>query len=368
MKRSRKLRVLLINSYSMELVYSMFRKGTFPGHHLFGSPELIRDHEIEVIIPEHIKYPVLNRVGNLFGIEFLDQQLRALMTLRKYDVIYAPYGALNTKLIILLKTIGIINKPVVILVHFPVFGRPSKNSIKRALVRRLIRNYDQLVFLSKKLEQDLITSYCINPNHIEAHFRIANWGVDLDFFKPFLSTDTPQHQKYIISSGNTGRDFDVIVEAARSVNFKFKIYCKPESYPSIRDIPSNVEILSGDFPFEQICRDYSAARIVLIPCKPGFEGPVGLTSLLEAMALGKPVIMTKNEYIDIDFEKEGIGRDVPISDADAWVNTINSILKDYTLLAQMGRNILSLAHKKFASGSFAGELSTTVLRACKVKN
>ena len=50
---------------------------------------------------------------------------------------------------------------------------------------------------------------------------------------------------------------------------------------------------------------------------------VGFTSVVEAMAMSKPIISTRNPYYPIDLGKEGIG--IYVDDIDSWVNAITYI-------------------------------------------
>ena len=54
-----------------------------------------------------------------------------------------------------------------------------------------------------------------------------------------------------------------------------------------------------------------SVRVIAIPLEKQ-ETLAGLTSLLDCLGFGKPVIMTRNPCIDIDIEKEGIGICRPI--------------------------------------------------------
>lgn len=357
MQSERKLRILLTNAYAMDKIHELYKKGLCPGHHLYGALELEKDHNMEVVILPHERYPLLNKIGNWFDIGFLEQQIRAIIALRKCDLLYAPYAAANTKLIVLGKLLGLIKKPVVILVHQPLFGTPSASKWKRKLVRRLIMKYDTLIFLSEQMRTDLIKAYDIDESHARRHFFTAHWGVDLEFFQKYNGWSHPEEKQFVISSGNTARDFDIIVKAFERIKFPLKIYCKPESFPKSQHIPEHVEVISGNVPFEMICNDYAKSRMILIPLAPNPEGTIGLTSLLEAMAVGKPVVMTKNDKVDVDIEGEKIGYTVDEGDVEGWVRAINALLNDYPLLREMGDNIYRLGDTRFNMNLFANKLA-----------
>lgn len=328
----------------MNKVRSLFEQGLYPSHHLYGTHELTKYHNIAVITPKHEKYPFLNWIGNLFDIGFLDQQIRAILAKNTYDVIYAPYAASNTKLIVVLKMLRLFRKPVLILVHHPLFGKPSRYKWKRHIVKILIRQYDSIVFCSQKMKTELTSAYNFNSAYTKKHFFSSQLGVDLSYYKKFVGKSAEREMKFIMSAGNTARDFGLLVRACEKIDVQTKIYCGPRSFPK-SPIPANVQVYSGEFQFEQICKDYNAALFILIPLSDSPNGMFGMTSLLDALAMGKPVIMTRNENIDIDVGEENAGISLPENSVEAWTNSISKLLYDTPTLEQMSTNSAHLAKK-----------------------
>ena len=357
----KRIRVLFINTYDMNDVRDKYDAGTLPSHHLYGTLELEKTYEMDVIVPRHVQFSILNRIGSWFDIPFLDQEIRALTMLRKFDIIYAPYAASNTKLLVLLKYLGALRKPIIILVHFELFGKPNSNWLKRFVARKLIVSYDFIIFLSTRMKAALNTNYSIDVEHARRQFALSTWGVDFTFYERYRTKHSPAERRLIVTAGNSARDFDLVVRLAKRIDFQFKIYCKPESYPSSYcGLSNNVQVLSGSFPFDEICKDHDNARIVLIPLKSGFEGTTGLTSLLDALAIGRPVIMTTNRNIDIDFQEENIGVSLDTNDEDLWVTAIASLLHDFERLREMEVNALRLASQRFNIKQLAGDLAHAI--------
>ena len=63
-----------------------------------------------------------------------------------------------------------------------------------------------------------------------------------------------------------------------------------------------------------------------IPLTGNKHDTCGYTECLEAMAMGKPVIMTKSGCLDLNLEKEGVGLYVNPKDAEDWVKRLNSYI------------------------------------------
>lgn len=357
MNSIKKLKILFLASYSITDVHDIFKKGLLPDHLLFGIPELERECNMEILIPSFRQNSILNRVGSWFDLALIEQEIKAIFMLPKCDIVYAPFASTNTKLIIFCKLIGLIRKPVVVLVHDCLFGKPSKYKLVRTLVKKLILKYDTIIFLSKKMRTELVKTYSVDEAHADEHFIVSCWGANLDYFRKYSTPNVSKEGAFIMSSGHSGRDFDIVIRASRKINFPFRIYCRPGSYPKSALIPKNVEIFSGTFPFEKICKDYANASIILIPLSPNPQGTVGFSSLLEAMAMGKPVIMTSNENIDVDLQTENMGIVVAENDVDAWVDAMSSLLNNHVLLKEMGANSLRLGTEKFNVNIFAKHLA-----------
>lgn len=358
----RHIRVLFVNTYDMHDAKHKFTLGSGPGQHLYGTLELEKSHDMEIITLQHVRYPILNRIGAWFRIPFLDQELRTLISLHKCDIVYAPYAAINTRLLAVFKSIGLIRKPVLILIHQDPFGNPSGNRLKRWLVKHLIASYDALLFFSSSMKRALVQTYSFDTSIVKTRFGLTLWGADPDFYASYLDNTIPDERGFILAAGHTGRDFDLIVRIARKIDFPFKIYCRDESFPAeaLIDKPDNVEILSGTFPFSEICDAHKRARMVLIPLREDYQGMMGLTSFLDALAMGRVVVMTKNRNFDIDFDKENIGIAVEPNTDQAWVAAVNSILYDFDRLRKMELNARRMVVDKINMEVFARDVATAI--------
>jgi glycosyltransferase involved in cell wall biosynthesis len=355
----RRLRILFltVDSYNRDY-FEKCERGLHPKHSLFGALGLERDHNLEVIVPPTQRNTFMNKIGSLFRIALLDQQIRALFLLPKCDILYAPYGPANTKLIIVAKLLKLIRVPIVILVHDRVLGEPSKFSWKRRLIKKLICQYNTIIFSSQKMRDELIHSYDFRQEYADQHFRCFNVGIDMEYFRQF-SARPRGSDPAILSSGKTSRDFDLLVRAAQKTNYLYKIYCRDECYPTI-PIPDNVEIHSGFFPYESICQEAANASIILIPLQANPNGTYGLTSLLEALAMGRHVIMTKNDKIDIDLEREKIGVLIEPGDVNGLVTAITKLLRDPAELERRSDDCKRFVTEKFRLATFASNLATAL--------
>lgn len=349
------MKVLLINTYSMENAYKDWENGITPSHHLWGKIELERRGKVQVELLSHEKYKILNKVGKLLKIEFLDQQIRALFLIKKYDAIYAPYGSATTKLLVLLKFLKLIQIPIVAIAHQPQFFMHDGSRIKRWIAKTSMLQFDTLVFLSKKMKADNIVNYNIPLEKTSKRFFHIDWGPDLEFYKNHENKTPVKDASFAISAGTTGRDFDTIIEAFRGIDFPLKIFTTPNQLPTTTDIPPNVTVYSSGITYRNLLSEYDKSRIILVPLKIGANpaNTHGLTGLLDVIAMGKPTVITENKNLDLDVEKEGIGYWAERYDPTHWRNILNAILFDEEALSEMGNKASALFKSKYNAVLFA---------------
>jgi glycosyltransferase involved in cell wall biosynthesis len=82
----------------------------------------------------------------------------------------------------------------------------------------------------------------------------------------------------------------------------------------------------------------------------------GLTVVFESMAMGKPIITTKNEFYSLDVEESGVGLNVDFNDKDGWINAINYMIENPELAASMGIKGKALCKEQYNYDLFCAEL------------
>lgn len=356
------MRVFLVNNYSMEKAFLLWEKGVSGSHHVWGKVELDRRGKVDIILFPHEKFKFLNTIGKLFGISHLDQQIRILAKMRDFDVIYAPYSLANTKLLVLLKFFRLFRKPIVAVVHQPFLFSRSSNSLLRWISKKVLMQFESVVFLSEPLLNDTVTRLGISSSN-RFQFSTAQWGPDRQFYKRF-NTDIPLEEcNYVISAGHTDRDYETIIEAFRGINFHLKIFCTRNSMPKVDSLPPNVEIHSDFIPYIELLNHYLYARVILIPLiyPKEKEGCQGMTGLQDVLAFNKPVIITENPYLNLNVETEGIGLMVAKRDVDGWREAINGLVHDWDRLKRMQSKTKEILEKKVNSEVFALKLEKVLL-------
>ncbi len=92
----------------------------------------------------------------------------------------------------------------------------------------------------------------------------------------------------------------------------------------------------GKVPMERMRREYAEADLLVLPSLS--EGQAGV--LLEAMALGVPVVATRESGVDF---ADGCGITVPVGDPTALAKAIQSVVSDRKLRQQLAEGALRQA-------------------------
>lgn len=349
----------MINSYSFDKIYQEWVEGKSPGHYLFGKIDLEKLEGFQVDILPFEKYPFLNKIGKILRINFLDQQLRVFFLRKKYDIIYAPFPLSNTRLLSLLKYLGILNTPIVALGHQNLYT-PPVNGQSHGLKKSLLLQYDKIAFLSTELKKKTIKDLGVSDELARKQFSHLNWGPEKSFYVGKDEYIPSEESGFAICAGTTDRDFELIIEVFRKIDFPLEIYCTPQTRPKVANLPAHITINSNFIPYVELLERYRQARLILIPIKKetiNSGRTLGLTVLLDALAIGKPVVMTENKYVDINPGVKGFGITIPCHEAEDWRTAILEILEDHEKLNQMSKNAKKLFQDKYNSKMFGDELA-----------
>ena len=361
------IRALFLNNYDMTDAWNLWRTNEYPSNHLWGVPQM-REAGIEIDILPHEKFSALNRhwrfqrLLNMNSLDLLslDQQLRAVVRL-DYDLVYSGVHT-HTHLLALLRNLGLFRKPLVSVIYTHVLPTSHTESY--------INGHDKLICLSQRIEDKLKVDLNVPADKLTT----IQWAVDVGFYNTVEEPGTRRltsEKPVVMSAGKSARDYNTLVESVRNLDCELQIFCSERSFPTTIEIPGNVVVRYGEkdstaVPYRQLLWHYRQASLVAIPVAKVNEGLVGYTSLLEAMAMSKPVVMTKHDYIDIDIEKEGIGIWIDPGDIGQWRAAIEYILSRPAESIEMGNRSRRLCEEKFDIRHYAarvGDVFREVLAA-----
>lgn len=365
------MKVIFINNYSMDLIWKEWQKQESAGHHLWGTTNFDK-YGIDCHILTHEKYTLLKKISK--KIKFLgdlDQQLRILWMQDDFDLVYCAQS-MNTLLLSLMRSIGLFNKPIVAIAH----EKFEKTWATNILINLFVKGYDTLVCLSEKIKDQYQNEFSFNSNKLD----VLEWGVDLPFYDYNLEKTDSDLQvcdpPFFLTAGRTYRDYETLTTAFESLDCQLKIYCTKDSAPINRALAKNIKVfyhpqklyfLSHAEIFAEHKRAYAVAIPLDINPRKVSYTMIGLTSLLDALALGKAVIMTKYDHINIDIEKEGIGLWVKPGDVAGWRKAVSYLLEHPNETQEMGKRARLLCEQKYNLDLFSQEIAR-IINQTYIKN
>ena len=318
--------------------------GKYPYQHSWACISLSRSSNFttEVITPSNFNFPqsiikIINRVffprSAGFNYEFgLSEKYRHL------DLIYSVSGPLSS--VNRLKKTKLVSW---------VFRPPAKNPTNP---------FDPYHKSNLKKNHGFL---CLTPTAEKyfSHFapsRFIPWCVDLDLFdgNPPLNQEVAP---FFLATGKTERDYKTLIESCKMSNINLRIIGPADQKPN--DLPENIMWVSTSTDPPDQAIDYKTLREwyaqclgVCIPLKGDPEDTCGYTNLLEAMAMRKPVIMTKSGCLHINPAARKCGILVNPNDSSGWASAMNELSQNSTLRKELGNKGRDIAEKEFAPYKF----------------
>ncbi len=250
------------------------------------------------------------------------------------------------ELLMILRRLHLFSKPIFVWQHAAF--QPASKSLSDRIKTWMLGGIEEFFFFNKEIADEAIKTgkvknYCIVP-----------YGTDVDFYaSPAKSKQTHQRLVFLLS-GIENRDYQTLIDAFADLPVELEIYTFPSNanhnYSQVLEgvKASNISIHIVEKPINPVeLRSISAkADCIVISTLPlPHKYPCGLTSIVEAMALGKPIIATSNPWYGIDIEKEGIG--YVVNNVAEWKKVIRNIIENPSMLYKMGERALFLAQDKY---------------------
>jgi len=324
------LKVCCLNNYPLEKMSALADEGRVPRQHTWGIDALAaRGHRV-VLAPFHEPFEghPLDRASILLRHEVgqLDQELHAL-TRADVDVVYCAEQQSARGLALLPRRLRR-GTALVSVIHHPL--SPGARN------RRVLHGHDLLIALSDRLRDDLVRDHALPPERV----TVAPWGPDLSFPLYAATGAGP-----VVSAGKSNRDLPTLVAALAEVGAPAIVY---DLAGQIGGAPGGVRLVrpggrgtdpvsqGGAYLMEAVMDDIRAASAVAIPIADP-NRMTGMTELTDALALAKPVVMTRSPYTPIDVERVGCGLLVDPGDVRGWVHALRRLTSDPAFAAGLGQ-------------------------------
>lgn len=330
-----------------ERIVREWKEGTFPSHFLYGALQL-SDYGIDVVW--HHQRHTYKRLRDMFVATW------KVLTCRKhYDVLYATH-TLGIEPIILLRALRLYRRPIIAWHHQPIVK--AKNPLREALARLFYRGIDHMIFFSEKLMQDSLLSKKADPSRMS----MVHWGADLDYYDNLQNDGL--HPIQFISTGKELRDFETLLKAFQETGLPLTLYAekKRKAYFEALHPSENIELHYGDRPIpHEIALKVAQSRCVCICCQKS-NYTVGLTTVVEALALGLPILCTHNPQMPIDIEAEGCGFWIEAKDVEGWKERLRYIADHAEEAQMMGRKGRALAEQYYNVRQCGKEVANIIMK------
>jgi glycosyltransferase involved in cell wall biosynthesis len=261
---------------------------------------------------------------------WLAQTLEALRVRRRYDVVVTWDDRVALLYAFLLGMIRSRSRHVAIV----SWMGPVK---KGSMLRRVQKRIDRIVVWTRFHRDLLAELYSIAPQR----FALAPYWVDDQFFAPRKAG-----QDMICAVGDSKRDYGTLVGALSGL----PLPCRIVTQAAMRDLAGDwgvtgqalesassslANIKIGAATASELRDVYARSRFVVVPLFPSLRDH-GITSVFEAMAMGKAVICTQTDGLTGMIEDGVTGILVPPGDPDALRAAIKRLWDEPDLAQRLG--------------------------------
>jgi glycosyltransferase involved in cell wall biosynthesis len=196
---------------------------------------------------------------------------------------------------------------VLALLHKFSFSRPQHTMIAHKLSGKFKPFFIKLFTLMKYITGVIVYSP-LQKNFIESAFNFPSSKCHLISFQvdPIFFKRAPLPKKAsLLSVGREFRDYPTLFEVASKLNIPLKVvasspWSNKADETKNQCIPLNITLCKGLSSIE-LRQAYEEASIVIVPLKD-IDSPAGITSILEAQAVGRPVILAKTSGLQHSFQ------------------------------------------------------------------
>ncbi len=237
----------------------------------------------------------------------------------------------------------------------------SCNSLRRKVILRALgeTRVGNYITICEAQRRALIEGAGID--RAKVHFVRA--GIDTAFFSADKAGPV-EGEPYIFACGRENRDYATLATAARMIPWPVRVqatsWLDRPGEPMGR-VPPNMFAIEGRITFRALRDLYAAARFVVVPLHAA-DHAAGASGLLEAMSMGKAVIVTASPGLaDYTLAKSLVT--VPAGDASALAREMTRLWRDPPACEARGRENQAWAREHADVQTYASEVSDLVRRS-----
>jgi glycosyltransferase involved in cell wall biosynthesis len=242
--------------------------------------------KVDVLQPVSFKHPVNSRLTDIS--KYLSEfyvPLMAVLRKNRYDVVISWQMRLGVCYGILKRLCHSDKLPMHIIQDFHIDLSQTRllYRFQLALLKLAIPGIDY--FFCTSTEEEAIYSRMFNIPRSRIVF--------LPLVESTSNFEEPSQPKkdYIFSYGKSDRDFDTLIRSVTPLNLK--TYILSRTYKPKVPVPENVGIIRDYVSRNEMVQWITSSRMVVLPLQD-YRISAGQISMLEVMALARPLIITEN--------------------------------------------------------------------------
>jgi glycosyltransferase involved in cell wall biosynthesis len=233
-----------------------------------------------------------------------------------------------------------------------MIGHNLLNPTKTRILRHIsLRPVDRFLTHSSNQIDTILSNTALSPSQL----AVVPYAVDSAFW------DAPHddaEEGHIVSAGREHRDYRTLTaalpEGARLTIADHSPFT-PRATRQDPDVwPPSVTRMAADYL--DLRRLYARASIVVVPVVYS-RMPAGVTTLLEAMSMAKPVIVTGTPELEGIVQHGESGLVVPVGDVDQMRSAIDQLLGSPGQRQALGRRAREVVRQRYDVTAYAAALA-----------
>lgn len=212
-----------------------------------------------------------------------------------------------------------------------------------------------MLTLSDSVHRELEDVFHVDPRKISSIY----FGVDTEFWFPGEQR-RPGYRSFVLAIGNDlNRDYSALIRAIPD-EIPITVVTQLQLAKEMRWQKSNIEILNQWLSHEEVRALYQQATFVVIPVKKVSSESTGLSTILQAMACGTPVLTADGRTIRELFEDSGACMFYEAENERSLSSKIIELWENKDKSSQIGSHGLGLVRRNYSSQQLARRISDVI--------
>jgi glycosyltransferase involved in cell wall biosynthesis len=266
---------------------------------------------------------------------------------READVVFSDGEHLGIPLGIAMRLRGVRTPHVMIGHHV---ANPAKTPFFR--IARAHDRIDRIIVHSPNQVRLVTAALHIDP----AILTVVPYGIDTGFWSP--GGDAGADPRLVVAAGREHRDFETLLAACADQADLFVTDSSAHSPRSRRRTPPEwpAAVQHRQVGFVELRERYRRAAVIAVPLVPTAY-PFGITSVLEGMATGKPVVVSDTEGLRGIVESGRTGIVVPPGDVEALRDAVAGLLADPDRARRLGAEARRVVVERYSLQTYTEQLA-----------